>query len=403
MRGLFISIIVTFLAGGLVAQVHAQTAAPTVALTRIRVTVPVGTRIGSLGFGAGQACYPVETTTWRGDRDMDTDEFQAPFQQALAEAGLKPPAGETNLFADTSNQADISVGAVISSMSYNGCRPPINPIIRYGGLGKMDVEWQVYSQVERRVVATIRTNASQRQDALPPDRQIQFLIGAFAANAKALFAHPDFKAALARPAPSAAPAASAALEPMILTAGSAGPLQISDASGSVVAILAGGGHGSGFLVSDDGHFLTNQHVVGDLKQVRIRWSDGLESVADVVRVDRRRDVALLKVASSRGRQPLRLRAGAIQPGETVTAIGTPIDPQYQNTVTRGVLSGNRILDGFSFLQSDVAVSPGNSGGPLLDDQGAVVAIAVLKDGRGENLNFFIPIRDALDFLALTVR
>lgn len=136
--------------------------------------------------------------------------------------------------------------------------------------------------------------------------------------------------------------------------------------------------------------------------MKIRWSDGLEGVGEVIRTDKRRDVALVKT-DPRNRQPLALHRAAPQPGDTVFAIGAPLDVQYQSTVTRGVVSANRIKDGFSFIQSDVTVNPGNSGGPLLDEQGEVLGIAdmVLREGGDipTGINYFVPIDDALRFLA----
>jgi serine protease Do len=161
--------------------------------------------------------------------------------------------------------------------------------------------------------------------------------------------------------------------------------------------------GSAFLISPDGYLLTNHHVVGDATRVRIRWSDKTESVGEVVRSDRRRDVALVKVAPSiRPVLPLR-HEGAVA-GEAVLAIGTPLDRDLQNTVTRGIVSGTRVIDGLSFIQSDVAVDHGNSGGPLIDEKGQVIAITewgYAPDGVSHNLNFFIPIEDALKALTIT--
>jgi len=161
--------------------------------------------------------------------------------------------------------------------------------------------------------------------------------------------------------------------------------------------------GSAFLISSDGYLLTNQHVVGDAAQVRIRWADRSESVGQVVRADRRRDVALVRV-ETKGRAPLPLRTSVAESGEAVFAIGTPLEKEFQNTITKGILSGRRVIEGLSFVQSDVAVDHGNSGGPLLDENGRVIAITdwgYVPDGVSHNLNFFIPIDDALKALALT--
>jgi serine protease Do len=158
--------------------------------------------------------------------------------------------------------------------------------------------------------------------------------------------------------------------------------------------------GSGFLVSSDGYLITNEHVVGRASAVRIRWSDGFETQGEVIRTDKRRDVALVKT-EPHGRTPLALRRDAPVVGEKVFAVGTPLKESLQNTVTQGVVSANRIIDGFAFIQSDVAVDHGNSGGPLLDEKGRVIGITemtLVDDGTQRGLNAFIPIGDALDFL-----
>ncbi|ODT85330.1 trypsin-like peptidase domain-containing protein [Phenylobacterium sp. SCN 70-31] len=99
---------------------------------------------------------------------------------------------------------------------------------------------------------------------------------------------------------------------------------------------------------------------------------------------------------------MRGRRGGSGLGSAVFAIGTPLDPTLQNTVTRGVVSATRIIDGFNFIQSDVPVTQGSSGGPLLDEKVVVVGIthSVIDPAKGSSLNFFIPIGDALDFLGL---
>jgi serine protease Do len=176
---------------------------------------------------------------------------------------------------------------------------------------------------------------------------------------------------------------------------------LNDAVNSVVSIFAGESLGSGVLISSDGYILTNHHVAGASGRVRIRWADGAESVGEVIRGDARRDVALIK-ASPRA-VALSIRHTPAQLGETVFAVGTPLDKELAGTVTRGVVSSNRQLDGQSWIQSDVAVTHGNSGGPLLDESGALLGLTdwgVAPNGVSANLNFFIPIEDALRALAL---
>jgi S1-C subfamily serine protease len=86
----------------------------------------------------------------------------------------------------------------------------------------------------------------------------------------------------------------------------------------------------------------------------------------------------------------------------VFALGTPLTRALQSTLTRGIVSARRSLGGKTYLQADVAISTGNSGGPLLDKMGNVVGISVAGFNVGENLNLFIPINEALSALNIHV-
>lgn len=198
-----------------------------------------------------------------------------------------------------------------------------------------------------------------------------------------------------------APPAAAQSTPVVISS-RVSPRPIGQAVAGVVTIFAGESMGSGVVVSDDGYVLTNQHVVGDAAQVRLRLADGSSSTADVVRTNRRRDVALIK--ASKPMTALPIRTSAATTGETVYAIGTPREKEFAGTLTRGIVSAaDRVLEGQSYIQSDVAITHGNSGGPLLDEKGAVIGLsqsAYEPDGVGQNINFFVPINDALRALNL---
>jgi S1-C subfamily serine protease len=137
--------------------------------------------------------------------------------------------------------------------------------------------------------------------------------------------------------------------------------------------------------------------------VKIRWSNGEEGLGEVIRTDKVRDVALVK-ADPRGRAPIRIRRDALQPGDTVFAVGAPLDQKFQSTITRGVVSAYRKFGGLNFVQSDASVNPGSSGGPLLDDKGEAIGATesgYFVSGAPTNINLFVPIGDALDFLSAT--
>jgi serine protease Do len=162
------------------------------------------------------------------------------------------------------------------------------------------------------------------------------------------------------------------------------------------------GMGSGFIISADGYILTNAHVVAGAEQVTVRLADEKpELAAKVVGADSRTDVALLKVEAS-GLPTLRLGdSSKVTPGQWVAAIGSPFG--FANTITGGIVSAvGRSLPGEAyvpFIQTDVAVNPGNSGGPLLTLSGEVIGInSLIYSGTGGymGVSFAIPIEIALD-------
>ncbi len=161
------------------------------------------------------------------------------------------------------------------------------------------------------------------------------------------------------------------------------------------------GMGSGFIVSADGYILTNAHVVADASDVTVKLSDRRELKAKVIGADRRTDVALLKVDAT-GLPTVKLGdPKSVKPGEWVAAIGSPFG--LESSVTAGVVSATgRALPDSSyvpFIQTDVAVNPGNSGGPLFNMAGEVIGInsqIFSHTGGYQGVSFAIPIDVALD-------
>ncbi|HEX2828924.1 MAG TPA: DegQ family serine endoprotease [Burkholderiales bacterium] len=161
------------------------------------------------------------------------------------------------------------------------------------------------------------------------------------------------------------------------------------------------GIGSGFIITTDGYVLTNAHVVSDADEVTVRLADSREFKGKIVGVDMRTDVALLKLAAT-GLPTVKLgNSESLKVGEWVAAIGSPFG--FVNTITAGIVSAKgRSLPDESFvpfIQTDVAVNPGNSGGPLLNLKGEVVGInsaIYSRTGGYMGVSFAIPIEVALD-------
>ena len=161
--------------------------------------------------------------------------------------------------------------------------------------------------------------------------------------------------------------------------------------------------GSGFVISNDGYILTNAHVVDAAEEITVKLNDKREFKAKVIGADRRTDIALLKIDAS-GLQAVRFGdPGRLKVGEWVVAIGSPFG--FENTVTAGIVSAKgRSLpqENFvPFIQTDVAVNPGNSGGPLFNLRGEVVGInsqIYSRTGGFMGLSFAIPIDVANDIV-----
>jgi S1-C subfamily serine protease len=167
--------------------------------------------------------------------------------------------------------------------------------------------------------------------------------------------------------------------------------------------------GSGFLIDNGGHILTNAHVVQGAQRVDVQFSeDGESQQAEVVGTDPSSDLALLHVDDTQGATPLALGdSSKVQVGDPVVAIGNPFG--LDRTVTSGIVSALQrqiqAPNGFSIsdvIQTDAAINPGNSGGPLLDSSGGVIGInsqIASQSGGNEGVGFAVPIATASDVVS----
>ena len=166
--------------------------------------------------------------------------------------------------------------------------------------------------------------------------------------------------------------------------------------------------GSGFLIDDDGYLFTNNHVVAQADEVVVVFSDKTQLPARIVGKDPKLDLALLQIKpgkNSKAFQPVRLgNSDTARIAEPVIAIGNPFG--LQHTVTMGIVSAKNRTVGIgpldNFIQTDAAVNPGNSGGPLFNLKGEVIGINTAifsKTGQSGGVSFAIPINDAKKVLA----
>jgi serine protease Do len=161
------------------------------------------------------------------------------------------------------------------------------------------------------------------------------------------------------------------------------------------------GAGSGFIYSTDGYILTNHHVVDDADEIIIRMADRREFEAELIGSDEASDIAVLKINSDEDLPYLKLgESESVRAGQWVAAIGSPFN--FEQTVTAGIVSAKGRSNGaqqyIPFIQTDVAINRGNSGGPLLNMDGEVIGInswILSSNGGYIGLSFSIPIEVAV--------
>jgi serine protease Do len=295
---------------------------------------------------------------------------------------------------DVKPASDLHVGMLIKDVAANFC---VKSSELQGGV-YMKIFWQVYSPEAQKVVFETTTEGSFQPEGLIKSNMDLFFLNAFRSATRNLLSEQGFY--------------NAVTSSEVIKARTDGPKtlkfervkllaepltkNITKLRTAVATIVSDRGSGSGFFVNKDGYLLTNQHVVGSSKFVKVKLSTGRDLIGEVTRSDKARDIALIKTEQI-AVQPMGIRDSEPNIGEEVYVLGSPLGDKFNTTLTKGILSGYRTMNEQRYLQSDASILPGDSGGPLLDAEGAVIGITVAGLGaKGmAGMNFFIPIGDAL--------
>lgn len=323
------------------------------------------------------------------------------FKERTIALGYPKYASDDSSFADTShsNGADLRIGFSLTALESNMCVVGVE----MSGTVKITLKAEVYSNKLQKVVYARSLNGSYTSDS--KIKETEFYDTLLASTLAQLFADRAYVDVYRDNV--AAPAALAVAQDQLPVKNGAKPRDSVKANAkgvvsAVVTIENAEVSGSGFYIGSEGYIITNQHVVGDAKYVKVRMQGGFSVPGQVVRRDAVRDVALIKT-DVEPPVSMYVRLAVAKVGDEVYAIGSPFGAALNNTVTRGVFSGVRKGDEQVYIQSDVAVNPGNSGGPLVDADGGVIAITVRKKSDAAGIALFIPIADALDKLGLNLQ
>jgi S1-C subfamily serine protease len=362
--------------------------------------------IGAIQIGS--PCVGRAPLLWKASAGSVDEGFGPLLLEELSAAGYQIVGGEEEIFEDPHGpRPEFVVAGVIRDVQANACFAT-HATRRATAEASLSIEWQIYSHRTKSVEKKQTTSGSSFVKQPQEDAAAEAITRAFVSAARNLLADSEVRALLSgRPAPPGPPADPI---PIAYRTSPSIPVRsvesvVSDARMGVVTVLAGNALGSGFVISPDGYLLTGQHVVGQARYVKVKFVTGREVNGEVVRVDRRRDVALVKLENDIYPFLPIGTSSLVQPGTEVFAIGTPLFENLGQTVTKGIVSGYGEEDGLRVLRSDVSVHRGNSGGPLLDRDGIVVGLSVsgfmlMPDGVGVGLNSFIPIEEALSTLAI---
>lgn len=326
---------------------------------------------------------------------------------------------DCSAFADVvspTNAADYALSGTLKNFTQNSFNSPRRVD------SEVLIEWEVLRTVDRQVV--YRQTAYGQSRVEGPNAQAAgiALAGAIVESLRRVLADPTFRSATRRPAGEAqaspASAAGVAESPSAATwrYSSVDPTELIEIlpeqqnptpqKSAVPGVLAATATlvgeratGSGFMISADGLMITNYHVVENNPRLRARFGGGRESAVFLVRYDASADVALLEVADCAPCRTVSIAPNEPEIGASVLVVGSPHG--LSNSLSRGIVSGHRLSQGITYIQTDAAANPGSSGGPLVSvESGKVIGVVTSKVPQAEGLAFAASIQDAMRVLGL---
>ena len=368
--------------------------------------VPSGQVVGAIQ--AGPFCETVSKATWPVADGATIGDLQMmdALDATLSISGYKLVKRQRGPFDEPEEwKAELLIGGSLKRVNFNLCRKEDES----SGEAAVEIEWQIFDRQTRSVLLALTTGGSAKLPPQPGGAGTVYVSAINAALAN-LLAEERFVTTVSQPTQQATQEQTPLTVTVVsLDADLAASSQLIEyARDGVVTIPVGSGHGSGFVVSPTGLVITAAHVIRDDQAAVVAELPGDRKAKGwLVRRNAEFDVALIQLEPGEYRAIPVGSAASLHVGDTVFAVGAPLDQRLTRTVTKGVVSALREDPPRKWIQSDVTVHPGSSGGPLLDDRGRVVGVAqsgVTLQGRvGIGLNAFVPIADVWKALGITLR
>ena len=342
--------------------------------------------------------------------DVDADHLKGNVNGVLKDLGYNVPATEGKSVFSTGSNSRYTLQGEMRDVKYDIlASSKYEHYARFETRCSVEVTWKLVNQ-NRQTVFEQKTSGLSSKFEKGGNAAFE---DAFENALYAFLANKELNTALAKPAGSAVASATAAPASttdklVLINVHRAAALKLTGDNGvaaaarCVVTVETSDGHGSGCIISADGYIVTNAHVVGQEDQVKVLLPDGIEAKAKVIRVNAEMDLALIKIEVD-GLSGFQLpSASTADLGSDVFAIGTPADKELGQSITKGIISARRKIEGHTLLQTDVSINGGNSGGALVARTGQLLGIVNAKlVGRGiEGIGFAIPAEQVTEALQL---
>lgn len=411
--------------------------------TSLKIMLPTGSNIGSMSESDRGCFWPYHDVNRGAVRDIiNKEDLRNIFEETLETLGYDVVGSEKTIYFDEELDNDLlraeyKIGARVTKIQTAACYQNqelglfgFEPS-GYKGQFYATFEWNVFDNLNKRTVYKTVTSGYSDRPLANEEGMTLMMNDAFEMAVHNLAADKGFYDLVVngfkpeedglhegkdhRDKPRRFDSNEVVAQPRLPRRTSPVNLAAGTLQQNAVMVQGGLGHGSGFFISDQGHIITNHHVVGEARRVRVVTSGKREKlIAEVLRTDRVRDVALLKLETMPPGLHIQLLPARLdwpKVGEDVYVVGAPRLTSLQDTVTKGIISARRPdmrIFGVTvdLLQADVATHGGNSGGPMFDAYGNLVGMSVAgydPSGLKSNaaLNLFIPIEGA--FRALDIQ